>query len=105
MTSSTSQQVARTTRDIASKCVPILLHSSQPHTRPLYLGFRHNIPAQGIYNRLLLVPIVGSACFQRHQLAAVFNASFSVFQVTYEISHITRMGEEGVFCDAMPTYP
>ena len=60
---------------------------------------------QRVYNRLLLVPIVGSACFQRHQLAAVFNASFSVIQVTYEISHINRMREEGVFCDAMPTYP
>ena len=61
--------------------------------------------AQGVYNRLLLVPIVGGACFQRHQLAAVFNTSFSVFQVTYEISHINRIGEEGDFCDAMPTYP
>ena len=60
---------------------------------------------QGVYNRLLLVPMVGGACFQRHQLAAVFNASFSVFQVTNEILHINRMGEEGVFCDAMPTYP
>ena len=60
---------------------------------------------QGVYNRLLLVPIVGGACFQRHQLAAAFNASFSVFQVTYEISHINRMGKEGFFCDAMPTYP
>ena len=60
---------------------------------------------QGVYNRLLLVPIVGGACFQRHQLVAVFNASFSVFQVTYEISHINKMGEEGDFCDAMPMYP
>ena len=57
---------------------------------------------QGVHNRLLLVPIVGGACFQRHQLAAVFNASFSVFQVTYEISRINTMGEEGDFCDAMP---
>ena len=47
---------------------------------------------------------MGSACFQSHQLAAVFNASFSVFQVTYEISHINRMGEEGDFYDSMPTY-
>jgi hypothetical protein len=60
--------------------------------------------AQGVYNRLLLVPIVGGACFQRHQLAAVFNA-FSVFQITYKISRIHRMGEEGDFCDTMPTYP
>ena len=34
---------------------------------------------QGVYNRLLLVPIVGGACFLRHQLAAVFNVSFGVF--------------------------
>ena len=61
--------------------------------------------AQGVYNRLLLVPIVGGACFQRHQLAADFNASFSVFQMTYKISHINRMGEVSDFCDAMPTYP
>ena len=26
---------------------------------------------QGVYNCLLLVPIVGGACFQRHQLAAI----------------------------------
>ena len=60
---------------------------------------------QGVYNCLLLVPIVGGARFQCHQLAAVFNASFSVFQMTYEISRINRMGEEGDFCDAMTTYP
>ena len=59
---------------------------------------------QGVYNRLLLVPIVGGGCFQRHQLAAVSNAPFIVFQMKYEISHIIRMGEECVFCDAMPTY-
>ena len=63
------------------------------------------IPTQGVYNRLLLVPIVGSACYLRHQLAAVFNASFGVFQMTYKISRINRMGEEGDFCDTMPTYP
>ena len=40
---------------------------------------------QGVYNRLLLVPIVGGACFQRHQLVAVFNALFSVFQLMYKI--------------------
>ena len=45
VTPSTSQQVVRTTCDIPSKCVPIVLHSSQPHRRPLYLGFGHNIPA------------------------------------------------------------
>ena len=60
--------------------------------------------AQGVYNRLLLVPIVGGACFLRHQLAAVFNASFGVFRMTYEISRINRMGEEGDFCDVLPTY-
>ena len=48
---------------------------------------------------------MGGACFQRHQLAAVFNASFGVFQMMYEISRINRMGEEGDFCDTMPTYP
>ena len=63
------------------------------------------MPAQGVYNRLLFVPIVGSACFQRHQFAAVFNASLGVFQMTYEISRINRKGEEGDFCDAMPMYP
>ena len=60
---------------------------------------------QGVYNRLLLVPIVGSACFLRHQLAAVFNASFGVYWMMYEISRINRMGEEGDFCDVLPTYP
>ena len=35
--------------------------------------------AQGVYNCLLLVLIVGGTCFLRHQLAAVFNASLSVF--------------------------
>ena len=60
---------------------------------------------QGVSNRLLLVPIVGGACFQHHQLAAVFNVLFGVFQMMYEISRINRMGEEGDFCDAMPTYP
>ena len=59
----------------------------------------------GVYNRLLLVLIVGGTCFQRHQLVAVFNASFSVFLMMYEISYINRMGKEGDYCDAMPTYP
>ena len=63
------------------------------------------LPAQGVYNRLLLVPIVGGACFLRHQLAAVFNASFGVFRMTYENSRINRMGKEGDFCDVLPTYP
>jgi hypothetical protein len=35
---------------------------------------------------------VGGACFQRHQVAAVFNASFSVFQIMYENSRINRKG-------------
>ena len=61
--------------------------------------------SQGVYNRLLLVPIVGGACFLRHQLAAVFNASFGVYWMTYEISRINRMGEEGDFCDVLHTYP
>ena len=60
---------------------------------------------QGVYNRLLLVPIVGGACFLRHQLAAVFNASFGVYRMTCEISRIHRKGEEGDFCDVLPTYP
>ena len=47
---------------------------------------------------------MGGACFQCHQLAAVFIASLSVFQVAYKISNINRMGEEGVFRDAMHTY-
>ena len=64
-----------------------------------------SMPSQGVYNCLLLVPIVGGSCFQRHQLAAVFNVSFSIFQLTYEISRINRMGEEGNFCDAMSMYP
>jgi hypothetical protein len=66
--------------------------------------YRKGNTTQGVYNRLLLVLIVGGACFLRHQLAAVFNASFAVFQMTYEISCINRMGEKGDFCDAMPTY-
>ena len=68
-------------------------------------GPTHHIYTQGVYNRLLLVPIVGGACFLRHQLAAVFNASFGVFRMTYDISRINRMGEEGDFCDVLPTYP
>ena len=78
-------------------CMHACINDTHTHT--------HTTITQGVYNRLLLVPIVGGACFQRHQLAAVFNASFSAFQVTYEISHINRIVEEGVFCDAMPTYP
>ena len=72
---------------------------------PVFSYFTRPSTTQGVYNRLLLVPIVGGACFLRHPLAAVFNASFGVFQMTYEISCINRMGEEGDFCDAMPTYP
>ena len=68
------------------------------------ISYKQNL-AQGVYNRLLLVPIVGGACFLRHQLAAVFNASFGVFRMTYEISSINRMGEEGDFCDVLPMYP
>ena len=59
--------------------------------------------SQGVYNEQLLVPIVSGACFQRPHLAAVFNASFSVFQMTLEISH-TWMGGECEFCDVAPTY-
>ena len=47
---------------------------------------------------------MGGACFQRRQLVAVFDASFSVFQMTLEISHINRMGGEGDFRDIAPTY-
>ena len=43
---------------------------------------------------------MGGACIPRHQLAADFNSSFSIFQMTYEIPHTNRMGEEGDFCDA-----
>ena len=60
---------------------------------------------QGVSNRLLLVPIVGGACFLRHQLVAVFNASIGVYRMMYKISRINRMGEEGDFCDVLPTYP
>ena len=42
---------------------------------------------------------MGGACFLRHQLAAVFNASDDVRNFTYQ------QGEEGDFCDAMPMYP
>ena len=59
---------------------------------------------QGIYNRLLLVRIVGSACFQRHQSAAVFYALLSIFQMTLEISRINRMGRGGNFCDVALTH-
>ena len=68
------------------------------------MRLNNTVTSQGVYNRLLLVPIVGGACFQCRQLASVYNASFGVFQMTYEISCINRMGEEGDFCDAMPTY-
>ena len=59
-----------------------------------------HVCAQGIYNQLLLVWIVGSVCLQRHQLAAMFIASLSVFQMKYEISQINKMGREGYFDDA-----
>ena len=35
---------------------------------------------QGVYNRLLLVPIVGGTCFQRHQLAAVLMRHLASFR-------------------------
>ena len=41
--------------------------------------FAHLLYTQGVCNHLLLVPIVGGAYFQRHQLTAVLNTSFSVF--------------------------
>ena len=64
----------------------------------------HDRYTQGVYNRLLLVSIVGGACFPRHQLAAVFNASFGIYLMMYEISRINRMGEEGDFCDVLLMY-
>ena len=39
--------------------------------KPLKSGHLGTTQLQGVYNRLLLVPIVGGACFLRHQLAAV----------------------------------
>ena len=36
--------------------------------------------SQGVYNQLLLVPIVGGACFQRHQLAAVLMHHLASFR-------------------------
>ena len=44
------------------------------HDRDCLGLFNQGSHMQGVYNRLLLVPIVGCACFLRHQLAAVFNA-------------------------------
>ena len=40
--------------------------------------------AQGFYNRPLLVRVVDSACLQCYQLAAVFIASSSIFQMTFK---------------------
>ena len=56
--------------------------------------------AQGVYNQLLLVPIVGRACFPRHQLATIFNASFSLSD---DVGNFNRMGREGDFCYVAPT--
>ena len=67
------------------------------HTVQSNLVYPTPIHSQGVYNRLLLVPIVGSACFLCHQLAAVFNASFGVYRMTYKISHINRMGKKATF--------
>ena len=90
-------------------CIPQVSTVHTPHVlvKCHYVSsFPHvGSSTQGVYNRLLLVPIVGGACFHHHQLAAVFNASFGVFQMTYEMSRINRMGEEGDFCEAMLTYP
>jgi hypothetical protein len=51
---------------------------------------------QGVYNCLFLFWIVVGACLQCHRLAAVFIASICLFQMTFEISHMNRMGEEGI---------
>ena len=67
-------------------------------------GVRGYVPTQGVYDGLLLVPIVGRAYFLSHQLMAVFNSSSSIFQMTLKISHINKMGREGDFCDIVPMY-
>ena len=58
----------------------------------------------GCYNRLWLTWIVGVACFLRHQLAAVLDASFSVFWMMFESSQTKRMGGDDHFGDDAPTY-
>ena len=50
---------------------PLKSSATEPALLPTSLS-------QGVYNCLLLVQIVDSACFLRHQLAAVFNVSLSV---------------------------
>ena len=69
-----------------------------------YSGIKVTCPTQGVYNCLLLVPIVGGACFLCHKLAAVFNVSLSVFWMTSQISRMNTMGRGGDFCDIAPTY-
>ena len=51
---------------------------------------------QGV-NCLLLVQIVSGACFQRHHLVAVFGASWSIFQMTFDSSQTNRMGRDNNF--------
>ena len=60
--------------------------------------------SQSVYNRLLLVWIVSGACFQHPQLAAILNASLSVFEMTLETLRINRKEREGDFCDDVPKY-
>ena len=67
------------------------------HSKQVYIS--NNRPSQGVHNHLLLVQIVGGACFRRHQLVAVLDASLSIFQMTLEILHINRMEREANFCD------
>jgi hypothetical protein len=48
--------------------------------------------------------IAGVACFLCHQLAAVLDASFSVFRMTFAISQTKRMGGDDDFGDIASTY-
>ena len=58
----------------------------------------------GVYNCPRLTWIVGVACFLSHQLVAVLDASFSIFQMTFEISRTKRMGRDDDFGDVATTY-
>ena len=59
---------------------------------------------QGVYNRPWFTWIVGVACFLRHQLAVVLDASFSIFRITFEISRTKSMGGDDDFGDVVPMY-
>jgi hypothetical protein len=46
-----------------------------------FVNLEKKTNTQGVNNCQLVVQIVGGSCFQHHQLAAVYYASLSVFQI------------------------